>query len=171
MSDIAGTTRDWLSAKVRLKRITVEFFDTAGLDETLGGKNAVDAESQKQAEELIKNCDLVLYVLDSRLRGNDEPRQSVGGANQIVVYNKCDLAKNLLVDGLKISAKTGSGVKELVGEIQQRLPVLFVLRVTALPPVYALVVACAQPVEDGLRGSIGQLVVLFNRVAVEDVGG
>ncbi|MGB8225493.1 MAG: GTPase [Sedimentisphaerales bacterium] len=123
VTDIAGTTRDWLSAKVRLKRITVEFVDTAGLDETLGGKNAVDAESQKQAAGLIETADLVLYVLDSRLRGNDEPRQSVGGANQIVVYNKCDLAKDLLVDGLKISAKTGSGVKELIGEIEQRLGV------------------------------------------------
>ena len=56
VTDIAGTTRDWLSAKIRLKKIIAEFFDTAGLDETLSGKNAVDAESQKQAVELIKNC-------------------------------------------------------------------------------------------------------------------
>jgi len=129
VTDIAGTTRDWLSAKIRLKRITAEFFDTAGLDETLSGKNAVDAESQKQAIELIKDCDAVLLVMD--ITKNAEPLAFRLSVKKILtVYNKCDLANNLLVDGLnpprriKISAKTGSGIKELVDEIGQALGVL-----------------------------------------------
>ncbi len=128
VTDIAGTTRDWLSAKVRLKKIQAQIYDTAGLDETLSGKNTIDAESQKQAAELIESADLVLYVLDSCV---NEPRplllpcsgQAESGLNKIVVYNKCDLAHNLLVDGLKISAKTGSGIKELIEEIEQTLGV------------------------------------------------
>ena len=124
VTDIAGTTRDWLAAKVRLKKTQAEFFDTAGLDETLSEKNIVEAQSQKQAIELIKNCDLVLYVLDCCFRGDNEPPPQVRGLNKLVVYNKCDLANNLLVDGLKISAKTGSGVKELIDEIEQTLGVV-----------------------------------------------
>jgi tRNA modification GTPase len=118
VTDIAGTTRDWLIAKIRLKKIQAEFFDTAGLDETLSEKNEIDAQSQWQAIELIKNCDLVLYVVDSSFRGNDNIQ------NKIVVINKCDLAEDLLADGLKISAKTGSGIKELIDEIEQRLGVV-----------------------------------------------
>ncbi len=128
VTDIAGTTRDWLSAKIRLKKIIVEFFDTAGMDETLSGKDAVDAESQKQAALLIEIADLVLFVLDSRFRGNDKPRQSVGGANhrrinELVVFNKCDLVKDLSFEGLKISAKTGSGINVLIEKIEQALGV------------------------------------------------
>jgi tRNA U34 5-carboxymethylaminomethyl modifying GTPase MnmE/TrmE len=44
--------------------------------------------------------------------------------NKLVVINKCDLAGDLFADGLKISAKTGSGIKELIGEIEQRLGVV-----------------------------------------------
>ncbi|MGD0786195.1 MAG: GTPase [Sedimentisphaerales bacterium] len=123
VTDIAGTTRDWLSAKIRLKNIQAEFFDTAGLDETLSEKNIIDAQSQKQAIELIKNCDLVLYVVDST-----NPAKVLAGLTEslkkLVVINKCDLAGDLLADGLKISAKTGSGTKELIDEIEQRLGVI-----------------------------------------------
>jgi tRNA modification GTPase len=122
VTDIAGTTRDWLNAQIRLKKTLAEFFDTAGLDETLRGKNVVDAESQKQAAELIKNSDLVLFVTDSRIRGNQPPPQ-VRGLNNLIVFNKCDLVKDLSFEGLKISAKTGSGIKELIDEIEQTLGV------------------------------------------------
>jgi len=120
VTDIAGTTRDWLAAKVRLKKIEVEFFDTAGLDETLSGKNVIDTESQKQAAELIKTADLVLVILDI----TKQTKFSLPTEKAITVYNKRDLANNLLADGLKISAKTGSGIKELIEEIEQTLGVM-----------------------------------------------
>ena len=120
VTDIAGTTRDWLSAKVRLKKIEAEFFDTAGLDETFSGKNVIDAESQKQAAGLIKTADLVLVILDIM----KQTKFSLPTEKAITFYNKRDLANNLLVDGLKISAKTGSGIKELIEEIEQTLGVL-----------------------------------------------
>lgn len=123
VTDIAGTTRDWLSAKIRLKKIVAEFFDTAGLDETLSGGDAVDAESQKQAVELVKNADIVLFVLDAtrEIRPSDF---AVSAEKKIIVLNKCDLPHNLFADGLKISAKTGSGIRELIEEIEQVLGVL-----------------------------------------------
>ena len=123
VTDIAGTTRDWLSAQIRLRKITAEFFDTAGLDETLSGKSVVDAESQKQAVELIEKCDIVLFILDATER--DKPAGfGLAAKKELVVLNKCDLLKDLSFEGLKISAKTGSGMKELVEEIEQTLGVL-----------------------------------------------
>lgn len=120
VTDIAGTTRDWLTAKVRLKKIVVEFFDTAGLDEKLSDKNIIDAQSQKLTAELIKNANLVLEILDI----TKQSKFNFPAEKKIIVYNKCDLPHNPLADGLKISAKTGSGIKELIEEIENNLGVL-----------------------------------------------
>jgi tRNA modification GTPase len=122
VTDIAGTTRDWLSAQIRLRKITAEFFDTAGLDETLSGKSIVDAESQKQAVELIEKCDIVLFILDATER--DKPAGfGLAAKKELVVLNKCDLLKDLSFEGLKISAKTGQGVDKLVAAIEKALQV------------------------------------------------
>lgn len=123
VTDIAGTTRDWLAAKIRLEKTTVEFFDTAGLDETLNSRSMIDAQSQGQAVELIKSSDLVLLVLNITQKTNQSDFH-FQGKKVITVFNKCDLANNLLIDDLKISAKTGSGIRELVDEIEQTLGVL-----------------------------------------------
>jgi tRNA U34 5-carboxymethylaminomethyl modifying GTPase MnmE/TrmE len=55
---------------------------------------------------------------------SDSLRFRLGSVASLVVINKCDLAGDLLADGLKISAKTGSGIKELIDEIEQRLGVV-----------------------------------------------
>ena len=122
VTDIAGTTRDWLSAQIRLKKISAEFFDTAGLDETLSGKNVVDAESQRQAVELVKNCDVVLLLLDA-IKQTKPSEFRLLAKKVLTVFNKCDLLKDLSFEGLKISAKTGNGINELIGAIEQKLGV------------------------------------------------
>lgn len=125
VADIAGTTRDWLSAKIRLKNIRAEIFDTAGIDATLSQKNIIDAESQKRTADLVRSADLVLYVEDrtqkSGLRTQDIELKR---KNEIFVFNKCDLGMDVLADGFKISAKTGSGIKELLDEIENSLGVV-----------------------------------------------
>lgn len=124
VTDIAGTTRDWLSAKVRLKRIMAEFFDTAGLDQMLSGQNSIDAESQGRAVELIENADLVLYVVDCT-----NPAIVMAGLTEslkkLVVFNKCDLGKDFPTGGLCISAKTGEGIDRLMTAIEKTLGVLY----------------------------------------------
>ncbi len=130
VADVAGTTRDWLNAKIRLKNVQAEIFDTAGIDAALSKQNIIDEESQKRTADLVNNADLVLYVVDS---GNQPPpplrrvcaslRQVRGLNNVINVLNKCDLGMDVFADGLKISAKTGSGVGELLDEIENALGV------------------------------------------------
>jgi tRNA modification GTPase len=124
VSDNAGTTRDWLNAKIKLKKVMAEFFDTAGVDENLTNQNIIDAQAQALSKTLIENADLVLFVLDSS--GNDTPpyrRRLNNLPNELTVYNKCDLAGKLPADGLNISAKTGKGVQELIAAIEQKLGV------------------------------------------------
>jgi tRNA modification GTPase len=119
VADVAGTTRDWLNAKIRLKNIQAEIFDTAGLDEALSGKNIIDEQSQKRAAELAASADLVLYVVENRMQNLESRTQK----NRIVVFNKCDLGGDVSADGFKVSAKTGDGVKELLGAIEASLGV------------------------------------------------
>jgi len=39
VTDVKGTTRDWVSATCRIEPLSIEFFDTAGLDEKLSAHN------------------------------------------------------------------------------------------------------------------------------------
>lgn len=122
VTDIAGTTRDWLSARIRLKKIIAEFFDTAGLDEVLKGQNIIDAQSQKLSLEMASKADLILYIADASNPAEPIPNL-VNYFNKLIVFNKCDLGNNVSVEGVKISAKTGTGIKELIDEIEYALGV------------------------------------------------
>ncbi len=53
VTDIAGTTRDWVSATCRMPPLVVEFIDTAGLDETLTPKGGIDHQAQKKTSDLL----------------------------------------------------------------------------------------------------------------------
>jgi tRNA modification GTPase len=135
VTDIKGTTRDWVSAECRIGPVCVELIDTAGLDEELGAKaDDIEKSSQETAAELLEEADLVLLVLDS-----NQPAEQLGGQliERIVgkkvlsVLNKSDLPCRLdakvLPEGLsrtvQISAKLGTRIDELVGKIQQLLGV------------------------------------------------
>jgi len=131
VSDIAGTTRDWLSAKIKLKKIVAEFFDTAGVDENLISQNIIDAQSQALSKGLIENADLVLLVVDRvnpaiviHSTGSGQVAGLTESLEKLVVYNKCDLAGDVSIGGLNISAKTGRGVRELIAAIEQKLGVV-----------------------------------------------
>lgn len=131
VTDIAGTTRDWVSATLRVGELVVEVFDTAGLDESLMPGSLIDAESQRRSVELLGQCDIVLLVVDSQKPVNnfnlDMLKQA--GKKIITVYNKSDLPNtidqaDLAVDAgasVNISAIKGEGIDELSKTIQQTL--------------------------------------------------
>jgi tRNA modification GTPase len=139
VTDIKGTTRDWVSAECRIGPLAAELIDTAGLDEKLA--NDIDKAAQQSALELINQADIVLVVLD-----NSEPTSQIDKsfanilANKkvLMVLNKSDLPfgisgeaqaktevhRNLfktenMPDAISISAKFGSGIDYLCDEIVQ----------------------------------------------------
>lgn len=130
VSDLAGTTRDWLESWADFAGIPVRLFDTAGL------RNASD-EIEKQGVELAKslahNADVVLYVIDAtkKIDDDDEKFLIASENNVVVVWNKIDEAKNFLRDKKNgnvdlqkncahvfVSAKTGEGIFDLVCEVK-----------------------------------------------------
>ncbi|GAG22014.1 unnamed protein product, partial [marine sediment metagenome] len=67
VTDIKGTTRDWVTARCRLGPLSVELIDTAGLDEKLAAapENIIEKKSQEKAAQILEKADLVLLVLDN----------------------------------------------------------------------------------------------------------
>ena len=127
VTDIAGTTRDWVI------RLLIELIDTAGLDKNLSEKNSIDGESQRRAARLLADCDLALFVLDGSKKfekASSAPPKLKSG-KILVVFNKSDLDGKLgenqldfdFAAGVRISAKTGDGIDALLEKIREVLGV------------------------------------------------
>ena len=120
VSSVAGTTRDYLSARVGCGELSVELVDTAGLDESDSG---IDGVAQQLGGGQVGDADLVLWcsALDAEpaLREADENRFRTffsKGNRVLRLWTRCDLQTNsqaLSKDSLLVSALTGVGVENL----------------------------------------------------------
>ena len=131
VTDIKGTTRDWVSAECKIGPVFVELIDTAGLDEKTVEKDFVERASQKKAIEVLQRADLVLFVIDnSRTRDQiDGLIERIANKKVVAVLNKCDLSAKFeagkmsktLGQAVKISAKLGMGIEGLLKRIAREL--------------------------------------------------
>lgn len=118
VTDIAGTTRDQLHEKLTIGEIPISLIDTAGLRETVDTVESIGVERSKR---IIADADFVVVILDGSQEITGEDREILSQVNDlihIVAINKSDLKQNIAgLNGnskcLKISAKTGVGLKEL----------------------------------------------------------
>lgn len=119
VTNIAGTTRDWLSANIRIGNIVLELFDTAGIDESCTAGSSEDAQSRQRAEQLTADCDIVLAVVDASKKSGTV---TAAGRKTLVVLNKSDLGCRVDVDSFEnavcVSAADGSGISDLLAAIE-----------------------------------------------------
>lgn len=93
VSEVHGTTRDWLEAPFSLKGIPVRLFDTAGLRE---GAGEVEREGIRRTGLVLEGASLILYLVDGT-RGMDEGEPGVleelaaRGVPVLVLWTKSDL--------------------------------------------------------------------------------
>ena len=110
VSNIAGTTRDAISAEVALARGIVHVTDVAGLDE---GEPLTDIDRQmrKHALRAAEEADVLVLVEDLSITASP-PQLPLNP--DLVVRSKQDLSTRLASEGeLPVSAKTGSGIPQL----------------------------------------------------------
>jgi len=131
VTDIKGTTRDWVTAQCHTGPLSVELIDTAGMDEKLTArKNTIEKKSQQKTSQILEEADLVLLVLDNSTTGdqlNDRLAEKIGGKKVLTVLNKSDLPAKFdtsklpknLSNIIQISAKFGTGIENLTERIQQ----------------------------------------------------
>jgi tRNA modification GTPase len=130
VADIPGTTRDWVSAHCTVGPLAMEIIDTAGFDESLILKDAIDKEAQKRSIELIEQADVIIWVVD----GSDEIsnfKSPIANVPMVIALNKSDLGlkfdkaqlKKELGEPVVMSAKNGTGIDELIRRIRTVLGV------------------------------------------------
>lgn len=130
VSDIHGTTRDWLEASLNFNGIPVSLYDTAGIRYT---QDSIEAIGVERSLEMSRNADLILYLCDPKdilsagsLNKEDSEFIKNAKAPVITVITKEDLldteSKEKIKEILKaekiaepiiISSKASNGIKAL----------------------------------------------------------
>ena len=110
VSDIEGTTRDWLESWASINGIPVRLFDTAGLRET---SDVIEAQGVEISRNLVHDADVVLYLVDGTAGMNDEDREFIEKCEEplIVVETKIDKISSEST-GVLGGAPLGEGVAE-----------------------------------------------------------
>ncbi len=128
VSDVPGTTRDYLEAPLELGGVPLTAVDTAGVRST---GDAIEASGVRRALDLAEQADLVLCLLD-RSRPLDpadhELLERLAPERTLVLASKADLAPawswrqaGLSTPPIGISAAQGTGLDALRDAVRERL--------------------------------------------------
>jgi tRNA modification GTPase len=121
VSDVHGTTRDYVEAALDLDGIPVRLLDTAGVRQT---DDPVEAEGVRRSRLVASGADLILYVVDA-IAGLFPEDQSFLAAHPdaLRVWNKVDSPRALPAPPgwLAVSAETGAGEPALIAAIKAAL--------------------------------------------------
>jgi tRNA modification GTPase len=121
VTEIPGTTRDWIEGAIALEGIPLRLADTAGLRASPTADTA-EIKGIERSRELIEEADLILYVVDGieGITSEDETfLQKYGVRPLFLIWNKADIKgpaediKGQFPELITVSAKTGSGLEEL----------------------------------------------------------
>ncbi|MBI3678553.1 MAG: tRNA uridine-5-carboxymethylaminomethyl(34) synthesis GTPase MnmE [Proteobacteria bacterium] len=109
VSEVPGTTRDVLEVRLDLGGYPVIVSDTAGLRPTV---DPVEAEGVRRATNRAQTSDITILLLDGTVVNSAEGLEEQQAS--FVVWNKADRPWPARHEGIKISAKTGEGLPELL---------------------------------------------------------
>jgi len=122
VTDIAGTTRDFVEGTINVDGIVLNLVDTAGIRET---DDIVESIGVNKSKELINDSDLVLFLLNNNEEINDEEEtilESIKDKPYIIVVNKVDLERKLVINDkniVYISALNNRGIDDLKNKIRE----------------------------------------------------
>ena len=124
VSDIAGTTRDVVSATIDIDGYMVNLSDTAGIRETDDEIENIGIERTKSE---IKTADIILHVYTPDNFPSIAIDDSRIGPNPVIrIVNKCDTTDQTdFFDASPVSAKTGAGMQNLMDELRAKIHEMF----------------------------------------------
>jgi len=133
VTEVPGTTRDWIEAVISFDGIPIRLADTAGLRESLDPVEKIGVE---RSRDLLEAAELVLYLIDGAAGITAEDRAFIGELRAarntplLTLWNKADIAPNpppaeTGSGYISVSAKTGEGIAELEAAIVQAVQARF----------------------------------------------
>lgn len=119
VTEIPGTTRDYIEADLTIKGIPITLVDTAGVRET---KDQIEQQGVELALSKLESADLTLYLLDERgyLPEMAPILEKLKHKKHLIIQNKIDLAPKLEAD-CYISAKNRINIDILQDLIFEQL--------------------------------------------------
>jgi tRNA modification GTPase len=130
VSEIPGTTRDWVEAWISLSGVPVRLVDTAGLRST---EHAVEKIGVERSLKLLAAADIAVFVIDgSAFAGELPPEARTREVKKsLLVWNKADLAPSPPASCFTpLCAKTGEGVAGFVARLGSKIAALYRLSET-----------------------------------------
>lgn len=88
VTDIAGTTRDTLEEHIRLRGISLNVVDTAGIRDT---EDVVEKIGVTKARTAAEDADLIIYVVDASVPLDENDRdiiEMIRNRKAVVLINK-----------------------------------------------------------------------------------
>jgi tRNA modification GTPase len=114
VTDVPGTTRDFLTETIDLHGLAVTLVDTAGERET---KDTIEREGLARAMRARVSADLVLVVIDSGEELTDDDRRLIESSSagaRLIVACKADRAPRWeRPDAIRVSTTRGDGLDDL----------------------------------------------------------
>jgi tRNA modification GTPase len=149
VSEVPGTTRDYLIARLNFGGVECELVDTAGVESP--GADTISASAQQLRSEQSTRADLRVVcreVTDSNSADQHRDAAADWSSGDLLVCTKCDQESSNFRQGtLLTSSLTGAGLAELKAAIADRL----VQRGT---DELSVVQATAERCEEGLRSAL-----------------
>lgn len=107
VSDIAGTTRDFIEDELSLGGVIFRFIDTAGLRETT---DTIEAIGVSRTQEKMRTASLILYLFD------------LSDTDLVEVHRDLNKLENLGVPYLKVGNKLDTAKGNIVKKLQEKYP-------------------------------------------------
>lgn len=107
VSDIAGTTRDFIEDEISIGGVIFRFIDTAGLRETT---DTIEAIGVSRTQEKMKTASLILYLFD------------LSDTDLVEINRDINKLENLGVPFLKVANKTDKARSNIISELKANHP-------------------------------------------------
>ncbi|MDO8965824.1 tRNA uridine-5-carboxymethylaminomethyl(34) synthesis GTPase MnmE [Algoriphagus sp.] len=107
VSEIAGTTRDFIEDEISIGGVIFRFIDTAGLRETT---DVIEAIGVSRTQEKMKTASLILYLFD------------LSDTDLIEINRDINKLENLGVPFLKVANKTDKAKENIINELKTQHP-------------------------------------------------
>ncbi|MGP1438429.1 MAG: tRNA uridine-5-carboxymethylaminomethyl(34) synthesis GTPase MnmE [Treponema sp.] len=129
VSDVEGTTRDYIDSNLNFKGIPITLYDTAGIRHT---KDTIEKIGMERSFKIIEEAALILYLIEGNIKLEDINFLSSLKKPCIVLLTKVDIVipssenyqtlKELKInDVINVSSKTHVGIEELIEKAYNKL--------------------------------------------------